>query len=308
MIKVAFCFDENMILPACVAIGSLLDASVGKEIHYNIYCICPEAVLKNCDVIKNTVSRRDGKSSLQFLCASKQFEGGFEIRNITSAAYSRLLLHKLLPDTDKIIYADVDVLFKESLEGIWKYQLSETELFAGVKGANNFKAKWEECIKADYAEELSGLEGSYINSGILLMNLQAIRKAALDEKWIAMSRKQYIYQDQDIINITCKGHIGFLDLRYNVPAHLEDKRLLKYAEEGLYGKEQCGEALQNPAIIHYTGAKPWKNRGANKAEAWWKYVDSQQDLRVLFDKKKVPYRKTTGILGKINRHLPFGKV
>lgn len=308
MIKVAFCFDENMILPACVAIGSLLDVSVGKEIHYNIYCICPEAVLEHCDIVKDIVSRRDAKSGLRFLCTPKQFKGGFEIRDITSTTYSRLLLHKMLPDVDKIVYADVDVLFKESLEDIWKYQLSETELFAGVKGANNFRAKWEECIKAEYADELSGLEGKYINAGVLLMNLQAIRKAALDERWIAMSRKQYIYQDQDIINITCKGRIGFLDLRYNVPAHLEDKRLLKYAEEGFYGKEQCREALRNPAIIHYTGAKPWKNRGANKAGAWWKYVDSRQDLSVLFDKKRIPYRKTTGILGKINRHLPLGKV
>ena len=39
IMDIVFCFDENMVNAACVAIASLLD-SKRKEEHFNIYCIC----------------------------------------------------------------------------------------------------------------------------------------------------------------------------------------------------------------------------------------------------------------------------
>lgn len=303
-IEIAFCFDEKMMYPAYVAIASLLDFKNDEKVHYNISCICPEEVLAHEEELKTLVRKRDEESRISFFRAPEQFACAFEIRGVTVSTYLRLLLHRVLPQKERIIYADVDVLFQDSLKEIWETDISNN-LLAGVKGANNLKSTWQVYKGYSYADELEGLDGKYINAGILLMNLKAVREWNPDEQWIQMSQKNYHYQDQDILNITCKGKIKFLDIRYNVQTHLEKKDIADFVKEGIYGKEQCDSAWEHPAILHYTGQKPWNNRGVNMGKVWWKYVESQDDLKVLFNKTKIPNRKTTGLMGKINRHLPF---
>ena len=303
-IEIAFCFDEKMMYPAYVAIASLLDFKRDEKVHYNISCICPEEVLAHEEELKTLVRKRDEESSISFFDAPKQFACAYEIRGISVSTYLRLLLHRVLPQKDRIIYADVDVLFQDSLKEIWETDISDN-LLAGVKGANNLQSVWQGFKELPYADELEGLEGKYINAGILLMNLKAIREWNPDEQWIQMSQKNYHYQDQDILNITCKGKIKFLNIRYNVQTHLEKKDIADFVKEGICEKNICEDAREHPAILHYTGPKPWNNRGVNMGKVWWQYVESQDDLKVLFDKAKIPNRKTTGLMGKINRHLPF---
>lgn len=303
-INIAFCFDEKMAYPAYVAVASLLDFKKNENVHYDISCICSGKALSCEKELKALVEKRDAESSIAFYKAPEEFNHAFEIRGVTVSTYLRLLLHRVLSHKDQIIYADVDVLFQDSLQGMWDTDISN-DLLAGVKGANNFESTWKVCQGYSYSDELEGLEGKYINAGILLMNLKAIRDLNPDDQWIDMSQKNYHYQDQDILNITCKGKIKFLDIRYNVQAHLERKDFASYVNEGLYDKGQCENAWEHPAVLHYTGQKPWNNRGVNKGRAWWQYVESQEDLKRLFDKKSIPNRKTTGLMGKINRHLPF---
>ncbi len=303
-IEIAFCFDEKMLYPAYVAIASLLDFKKDQELHYDISCICSKAALNYKEGLEELVKRRDVQSNIEFYQAPEQFNHAFEIRDVTVSTYLRLLLHRVLAHKDKIIYADVDVLFQDSLREMWETDISDS-LLAGVKGANNFKSTWKVCKEFAYADELKGLEGKYINAGIILMNLKRIREWNPDEQWIMMSQKNYHYQDQDILNITCRGKIRFLDIRYNIQAHLEKKDFMSYVNEGIYPEEQCDSAWKYPAIVHYTGQKPWNNRGVNRGKLWWEYVESQEDLKCLFDKSSIPNRKTTGLMGKINRHLPF---
>lgn len=304
MIEIAFCFDRKMVHPACVAIGSLLDNKQDEEIHYEISCICPEDTKQYREMLENVVKKRDKQSKIKFYPAPEKFGDAFEIRDISVSAYLRLLLHRILEDKDQVIYADVDVLFLDSLKGIWNRDISDA-LLAGVKGANNFQDKWKECIQRSYGKELQGLQGNYINSGILLMNLKAIRLENPDSRWLEMSKMQYHYQDQDILNITCREHIKYLDLRYNVFAHLTKKEFMRFAGEEICSESECTDAIEHPAVLHYTGPKPWKNRGVNRAKEWWSYVDLQEDLCRLFDKSRIPKWKTTGLAGKLNRHLPF---
>lgn len=303
-IEIAFCFDEKMMYPAYVAIASLLDFKRDEAVHYNISCICPEEVMTHKEELMTLVRKRDGESSIHFFDAPEQFSHAYEVRGVTVSTYLRLLLHRVLPQKERIIYADVDVLFQDSLREIWETDISH-HLLAGVKGANNLQSTWRVYKEYSYADELEGLQGKYINAGVLLMNLKALREGNPDEQWIQMSGKNYFYQDQDILNITCKEKIRFLDIRYNVQTHLEKKDIADYAKEGIYGKEQCDNAWENPAVLHYTGAKPWNNRGVNMGKIWWQYVESQEDLKTLFNKAKIPNRKTTGLMGKINRHLPM---
>lgn len=303
MIHIAFCFDENMVEAAGVAIASLLNHKKSEE-QYVIHCICSAGAMLRKNCLTNIAAIRDEKCKLKFYPAPEHFNNSYEVRGISTSTYLRLTLHRILPELNQVIYSDVDVLFCGSLGEIWKTQIGDN-LLAGVKGANNFKKTWEIYEKQTYSEQLDGLAGKYINAGILLMNLKKIREWNPDELWSQMSQQKYHYQDQDILNITCKGKIVFWGLENNVAAHLVKREFMIYAEEGIYTAEECEKAWLNPVVLHYTGEKPWKNRGVHKATVWWRYVDSQADLRNLFEKRKIKYRKNTGLIGKINRHLPW---
>lgn len=286
-IQIAFCFDKNMFAPACVSIASLLDSRCIDD-HYDIHCIVDEESINNKEVLVDIVSERDSDSSISFYPAPNTFASSYETRGISKATYMRFSIHRLIPTIDKIIYSDVDVLFCDSLKELWEINI-ENYYFAGVKGTNNFANKWEAYKELDYYAELEGVQGRYINAGILLMNLQRIRETQIEELWIAKSKMSYKYQDQDIINITCKNQILLLPLKYNLAGYLIPKWYKKYYLQGIYSKEECMEAYRNPVIIHYAGDKPWKDRNAHRADTWWDYVSSHEDIAVLFPKMKKNY-------------------
>lgn len=303
MIQIAFCFDENMIHAAGVAIASLLDHKNKDSVHYDIYCICNEKAKEQSAFIEQIVEKRDSESKICIMAVDNAFGDAYEVRGISTSTYLRLMLHEILPEISKIIYVDVDVLFLDSLEDMWENN-KEGYILAGVRGTTNMKCQWELLTQRDYGEELLGVEKNYINAGILVMNLARIRRENLAPLWKEMANRKYFYQDQDILNITCKGNIHVLPMRYNVAATLEKKDFKTFYTEDIYDKETVDRARKSPAILHYTGEKPWNNRGVNQAKIWWDYVESQSDLRILFDKRKTKNKKTTGLLGKINRHLP----
>ncbi len=286
-IQVAFCFDIKMFSPTCVSIASLLDSrNVGD--HFDIHCIVDEDSIRQKDVLLNIVSNRDVNSSISFYSAPNIFADSYETRGISKATYMRFAIHRLLPDIDKIIYSDADVLFCDSIKALWDTDMGVC-YFAGVKGTNNFEDKWSTYEKLSYYRELDGLKGKYINAGVLLMNLRRIRETQIEDEWISRSKLHYEYQDQDIINITCKKHILLLPLKYNVAAYLIPRWYKKYYLQDIYSKEECMKAYKKPVILHYAGDKPWKDRNAHRADMWWDYVLAHEDVAILFPKLKKNY-------------------
>lgn len=108
----------------------------------------------------------------------------------------------------------------------------------------------------------------------------------MKKTWDALARQKLYYQDQDILNITCKGAIRYLPLKYNRLAYLPEEEYHRFVEEGLCTQEEYRQAMESPVIIHYAGDKPWKRYDTNLGSLWWEYVNSQPDLAGLFDEEK----------------------
>ena len=70
------------------------------------------------------------------------------------------------------------------------------------------------------------------------------------------------YQDQDILNITCKGKIHLISERYN------------FTSDNVKSSDKKHIASLNPAVIHYTGAKkPWNYGCKNQLKnLYFKYL------------------------------------
>lgn len=137
------------------------------------------------------------------------------------------------------------------------------EYICGVKDQINLNSNWN-LLKEENGKYWNKLQkGAYINAGVLLMNLHKLRMdAEIMDMWQRMPFENYKYQDQDIINISCRGKIGFLPLQYNLPGtNYFRKNLRQAAKEGLYTKTEILGAIAAPTIVHYLGAyKPWNSR------------------------------------------------
>jgi lipopolysaccharide biosynthesis glycosyltransferase len=118
------------------------------------------------------------------------------------------------------------------------------------------------------------------------MNLSEIRALQLEKQWDVLAEQKLYYQDQDILNITCQGKIVYLPLRYNRLAYMTKEDYNVFVAEDIFTDAECEEALKRPAIIHYAGDKPWKRYDTNLGKLWWDYVNSQDDIKDLFDEKK----------------------
>lgn len=281
-IDIAFCFDHNLIRQVQVAVASLLDCIVTDQVHYHIYCICTEAASQVEGRLRQIVERRDGESVLTVKVVDNLYENAYEVRGISTGAYLRLMLHRLLPDVDRILYADIDVLFREELARLWEVDLSD-HILAAVKGMVNCADKWEWNSDRAYWHCLEDMKGNYINSGVLLLNLAQIRRRNLEEAWNRWAQEKLYYQDQDILNLTCKGEIVYLPLKYNCFAYIGEEDHATLIREGIFTEGECREAVEHPVIIHYAGDKPWKRYDTNLGYLWWDYVKSQPDLKDLFD-------------------------
>lgn len=283
-LRVVFCFDENLVTQVQAAAASLLDSRSPGE-HFEIHCVCTKAAENVQEPLEQVIKRRDSDSTLVMHCTENPYENAYQVRDISAGTYLRLALPGLLPETDKILYMDADVLVRKSLAPLWETPMEGMAL-AAVKGAVNLSDKWEWNSGRPYWKHLEAMRGRYINAGVALMNLQEIRSRNLETQWSRWAREKLYYQDQDILNITCQGAIRYLPPRYNRLTYLEAQDYDRFVSEGIFTGQECEEAIAHPVILHYAGDKPWKRYDSNLGALWWEYVDSQPDLRDLFDKEK----------------------
>lgn len=285
LINIAFCFDENITEQVKVTVASLLDHAVTDEVHYHIYCVCTPGAAYIEESLRQIVRIRDVESSLTVKAVENLYHDAYEVRGISTGTYLRLMLHRLLPEVDRLLYVDVDVLFQDHLLEIWQTDMTDCVL-AAVKGAVNLSDKWEWNSDRPYWNHLEGMRGRYINAGVTLLNLHEIRCRNLEKTWNEWVKEKLYYQDQDILNITCQDAIRYLPPRYNRLAYLEQKDYDRFVNEAIFTRQECEEAMTHPAILHYAGDKPWKRYDTNLGRVWWDYVDGQPDLRNLFDEQK----------------------
>lgn len=282
VINVAFCFDHNLIRQVQVAVASLLDHTRAEQTHYHIYCVCTREAMAVEEKLRRIVESRDGESVLTVKALDNPFQNAYEVRGISTGTYLRLGLPGLLPDVDRILYTDVDILFRGSLEELWQTPM-EGQFLAAVRGGANLSDQWEMNSRRPYWRHLERMRGNYINAGVTLMNLAEIRAQGLESRWREWTKEKLYYQDQDILNITCQGKIAYLPLKYNCLAYMTAEDYDKCIREGVHTAQECEEARHNPVIIHYAGDKPWKRYDTNLGKIWWEYVNSSGDLCGLFD-------------------------
>lgn len=158
--------------------------------------------------------------------------------------YYRLLAQFLLPHSlDRILWLDADIVIRGSISEFYYQDFSESLLAACPDAAS----EGDEILRIKNNLGLAK-EHVYFNSGVLLLNLAALReKTTLDAiTQAAQSMAEHlVYPDQDLLNYLYTGQIKYCEPeRFNCQAKIF-KKLTK-------------EQAQHIAILHYAGCeKPW---------------------------------------------------
>ena len=271
-IPVVFCFDNQLEMPAGVCLTSLL-INAGPDTFYDIFILHSD----HCTFLDgklNELPVRYGNCRITFRSVGREFENAFEIRGITVAAYYRLLIPELIPEYDKIIYSDVDVIFRKDLTQIYEATDLTDYYMAGVVDPSPDVFKYHKYIRS-----LHLIPENYIYSGNLIINSKLLRDDGMVQKFIEEAgRSEYKYQDMDIINVVCKGKTKRIAPEFCLSMAVRDCAIHQ-KEQSLYTKEELDVSLKE-GIVHYTGPKPWIQICPD-FDIWWEYYRKS----IFFDQK-----------------------
>lgn len=261
-IPIVFTFDNNLVMPACVCISSLLK-SANPDTFYDIFILHSE----KCDFSRSPLVEYPKiypNCQITFRIVYSEFISAFEIRGITTTAYYRLLIPEIIPEYEKVLYSDVDVIFRGDLTTYYNTDMSSYYM-AGVDNGSALRPKVQEYIKKQL-----GVDHKYghFYSGNLIINSALILKDNLIPQFRELAKRNFHQQDMDIINIACYGKIKPLSPAFCLTNFLTEL-IVKRRDEMLqfFSDEELKYALQK-GIVHYNGPKPWKEFCVN-FDIWW---------------------------------------
>ncbi len=264
IVPIAFAFDNHLVMPACVCISSLL-MNARPDTFYDIFILHSpkeELTKEKLDLLPHYYSN----CRLQYRKVDATFDDAFEIRGITTPTYYRLLIPDLIPEYDKVIYSDVDVIFRMDLSQLYQSDLAGYLLAATKDLDLNLSKEGKEYI----VSTLGLIQGNYLQAGFIIMNNALMRKDKKEKQLKALAKQKYKHQDQDILNIACQGKVLYLPPCYNMTNYSYNYMLHDYdLVETLYTDEEIRFALSH-GNIHYNGQKPWKGYCVN-FDIWWEY-------------------------------------
>lgn len=264
IVPIAFAFDNNLILPACVCISSLM-MNAKEDTFYDIFILHSTHIELQKEEL-DKLPKYYKNCRIQYREVDDTFDSSFEIRGITTPAYYRLLIPELITEYDKVIYSDADIIFRMDLSELYHTDISPYYLAATKDVWLNFS---DDGMK--YISSVNGLrQGQYLQSGFIMMNCKKMLEDKLIDKFRNLAKEKLKYQDQDILNLTCGEKLLFLSMKYNMTDNLYyflNKERDKIASI-LSGEDIC-KAMSN-GNIHFNGHKPWKKYSIN-FDIWWEY-------------------------------------
>ena len=271
VIPLIFGTDESYILPTGVTISSILNNS-SNTTFYDIYILTSDDCENKCREVYVPLLDRYKNFDMNYI---KMNDRIFDNANVTNPhvripTYYRLLSAEILPQYDRCICLDSDLLVYQDLTELFQIELGENYI-AGVKAWDDQQPTVMN-QRHMLADGLSSMD-QYIYLGVLVMNLKQIRQDKMTSIFLEHMNKGYRSDDQDVFNVCCYNRISFLPVKYNLLTRFYKVKMPAGVQ--VYSKAELEEAWENPAIIHFPGRliKPWLNLRVKGASEWWKYAE-----------------------------------
>ena len=253
-IPVFFSTDDRYAPYLAVAVSSLC-RNASKEYGYRIHILHRGLSGRNRERLR---SFSGGNVSLEFTDVREPLagmRGRLHLRDYyTAATYYRFFIPELFPAYAKGIYLDCDVAVNGDISELYR-----TDLGGDLLGAVTEEVMTDIPVFGRYARSVLGLRPSeYFNAGVLLMNLEKMRRTGLLDRFSALLdlRRFPVAQDQDYLNLLAEGNVTYLDPGWN-------RTPFPYAP------------AEEPKLAHYKmHYKPWHYRGVTYEDCFWRYAEA----------------------------------
>lgn len=261
IIPIFFAVDDGYIPFLAVTLQSLVDNS-SEENFYTLKVLYTNISDEN----KTRILKYEKENvSIEFVDLNYYIE---EIKDklftrdyYSKTTYFRLFIPNLYPQYNKALYLDSDITILTDIANLYNIDIGDN-LVAGapddvIQTIDEFR---------EYSEKVVGVASykNYFNAGVLLMNLDELRKFNFQEKFLYLLEhiKFSVAQDQDYLNRMCKGRVKIVDQGWNrmpVGGDIVDRKQIK--------------------LVHYNLAyKPWHFEDILYNEYFWEYAKKTEFL------------------------------
>jgi lipopolysaccharide biosynthesis glycosyltransferase len=246
-VSVAFICDSHYVIPTAVAITSLV-CNKKPDTYYDIYIIADD--LSDNEIDKFYELRESNVDIFIVKASAEKFKGIKKFSYITRAACLKFDLPDLIPDKDKVLYLDSDVIIQKDLRNLFETNIED--YYAGVV---------KDFVQIDNYLNIK----DYSNSGVMLLNLKLMRENGSSAALLSIikSTKKLKFMDQDCFNIYFINKVKLLPVIYNCFYNLSLQNEEKYTLERINkcfetNYSSLNDIKKDSYIIHMVGYdKPW---------------------------------------------------
>ncbi len=173
-----------------------------------------------------------------------------DYRGMSKMTFARLLLPDLLPQVEKIVYSDVDVLWLADVAELWRSirddhmmaAVVETPIDSSMPNVNEEQWFRENGFVRDGAR--------YFCAGVLSLNLGKMRREGFHRTAFELLKKNHWYSpvvDQTLLNalMSNRSDITFLEHKWQT------------------GTGEMPARVDTSIVLHYGGDTPWKSLHLN---------------------------------------------
>ena len=265
-INILVTLDKNYVPRLNVMLTSLLASN--PECSFDVYLLHSSMKEEN---VRSTRALLKGSGELILIQVDdSELKHAPTTSRYPTEIYYRIFAARYLPETvDRVLYLDPDLIVNGS---VWKlYNLPLDGRYYAAASHNGKLLRAVNGIRLDMGET-----SPYINSGVMLMNLELLRKEQ-DYRdvfsFIEKRKSALILPDQDIISSLYGEKILALDpFRYNMT------ELLLLSPTAVERRIDLDWVRKNSVIIHYCGRnKPWKEHYIGKLDVF--YRDAEEKMK-----------------------------
>lgn len=240
--------DKNYMNPLVTMLYSLFFNNKGR--NFDIYIMHSDLEDEDIENL-NKFCKNYNSRAISVKIGENAFSEAPTLLHYTKEMYFRLLAYKVLPENlDRILYLDPDILVINDVERLYNMD------FEG----SSYIAAYHDKFSIDNINKLRFLQYEieyYFNSGVLLMNLEKLRKIDKEKEiydFIEKYGKMLVMPDQDVLNaLYARDILPVDDKIYNY-----DARFYAYYKYKSSKEFDMDHVMENTVVLHFCGGKkPW---------------------------------------------------
>lgn len=252
--------DKNYLNPLATLLNSLL--RIYKNEKISVYVA--HTTLEKADFTRlRSIAQKGNMEIFSVPIPQDMLKKAPRLKRLSREAYYRLFAPLYLPkNLERILYIDPDTLILRDFSALYNIDF-EGKLYVGASHLSSF------VNRINTGRLHMPIDSVYLNSGILMMNLKALRtvfspKIIFD--YIEKHERQLLLADQDVLNAIYANQMKICDeTLYNL-----DERTYRRLRHRV-GREGARAYLEaNTCILHYDGKeKPWNKKYKGELDVYY---------------------------------------